>query len=249
MKTASIFALLALLGLVARPARAQTVISAPISEQISRKQILHQGVSTTLGRNGSDFSGSIFGALLEAVEIVISRRVGETEQLYGSVTSADIADFLKGKGFDIDRRNNSTASALANHSAASTATQNAGSVSVIAGALGERRSRVAAVVPVGTHVLGDRIAQAIKHGGTVAFGNGHIICHVLGHRLEGQRRRAPGDAGAIESVGAPCRTFGGGCAACPSLRNCLPEKTQRRGGRSRRGRWRRRRERPAAGGA
>jgi large subunit ribosomal protein L9 len=41
---------------------------------------------------------------LEAVEIVISRRVGETEQLYGSVTSADIADFLKGKGFDIDRR-------------------------------------------------------------------------------------------------------------------------------------------------
>ena len=53
---------------------------------------------------------------------------------------------------------------------------------VIAGALGERRSRVAAVVPVGTHVLGDRIAQAIKHGGTVAFGNGHIICHVLGHR-------------------------------------------------------------------
>ncbi|MEN9705553.1 MAG: Aspartokinase I/homoserine dehydrogenase [Pseudomonadota bacterium] len=30
-----------------------------------------QGVSTTLGRNGSDFSGSIFGALLEAVEIVI----------------------------------------------------------------------------------------------------------------------------------------------------------------------------------
>lgn len=30
-----------------------------------------QGVQTTLGRNGSDFSGSIFGALLDAVEIVI----------------------------------------------------------------------------------------------------------------------------------------------------------------------------------
>jgi aspartokinase/homoserine dehydrogenase 1 len=30
-----------------------------------------KGVQTTLGRNGSDFSGSIFGALLDAVEIVI----------------------------------------------------------------------------------------------------------------------------------------------------------------------------------
>ena len=41
---------------------------------------------------------------LEAIEIAMARRVGDTEQLYGSVTSADIADFLKGKGFDIDRR-------------------------------------------------------------------------------------------------------------------------------------------------
>ena len=35
---------------------------------------------------------------------MITRRVGETDQLYGSVTSADIADFLKAKGFEIDRR-------------------------------------------------------------------------------------------------------------------------------------------------
>ena len=41
---------------------------------------------------------------LEAVEIVITRRVGDTEQLYGSVTASDIADFLKGKGFEVDRR-------------------------------------------------------------------------------------------------------------------------------------------------
>lgn len=59
MKTASIFALLALLGLVARPARAQTVISAPISEQISRKQILHQGVSTTLKGRAKVLAGDI----------------------------------------------------------------------------------------------------------------------------------------------------------------------------------------------
>ena len=41
---------------------------------------------------------------LNAIDIVIARRVGDTEQLYGSVTSADIADFLKAKGFEIDRR-------------------------------------------------------------------------------------------------------------------------------------------------
>ena len=39
-----------------------------------------------------------------AIDIAIARRVGDTEQLYGSVTSADIADFLKAKGFEIDRR-------------------------------------------------------------------------------------------------------------------------------------------------
>jgi large subunit ribosomal protein L9 len=43
-------------------------------------------------------------ARLSEVEIVIARKVGETKALYGSVTTADIADGLKAKGFDIDRR-------------------------------------------------------------------------------------------------------------------------------------------------
>jgi large subunit ribosomal protein L9 len=38
------------------------------------------------------------------VDLVITRKVGETEILYGSVTSADIAEALAAKGFDIDRR-------------------------------------------------------------------------------------------------------------------------------------------------
>ena len=41
---------------------------------------------------------------LASVVITIARRVGETDQLYGSVTSADIADYLKDKGFEIDKR-------------------------------------------------------------------------------------------------------------------------------------------------
>ena len=38
------------------------------------------------------------------LEIVIARKVGETDALYGSVTSADIADALAARGFAIERR-------------------------------------------------------------------------------------------------------------------------------------------------
>jgi large subunit ribosomal protein L9 len=41
---------------------------------------------------------------LASVEVVISRKVGETDALYGSVTTADIAEALNAKGFDIDKR-------------------------------------------------------------------------------------------------------------------------------------------------
>jgi large subunit ribosomal protein L9 len=43
-------------------------------------------------------------ARLSTVDISIARRVGDTEQLYGSVTASDIVDFLKSKGFEVDRR-------------------------------------------------------------------------------------------------------------------------------------------------
>ena len=41
---------------------------------------------------------------LSGVEIQIARKVGETEVLFGSVTSADIAAAMAVKGFEIDRR-------------------------------------------------------------------------------------------------------------------------------------------------
>ena len=43
-------------------------------------------------------------ARLAAVDLTVARRVGDTEQLYGSVTAADIVDLLKERGFDVDRR-------------------------------------------------------------------------------------------------------------------------------------------------
>jgi large subunit ribosomal protein L9 len=39
-----------------------------------------------------------------SLELSLARRVGETEQLYGSVTSADLAEALAGKGLQIERR-------------------------------------------------------------------------------------------------------------------------------------------------
>ena len=43
-------------------------------------------------------------ARIGALEIEISRRVGENDALYGSVTSADVAQALKDKGFEVDKR-------------------------------------------------------------------------------------------------------------------------------------------------
>ncbi len=45
-----------------------------------------------------------FAARLSAVECVIARKVGDTETLYGSVTSADIYDALAAQQFEIDKR-------------------------------------------------------------------------------------------------------------------------------------------------
>ena len=41
---------------------------------------------------------------LNALELTIARKTGENDQLYGSVTNADIAELLASKGFEIDRR-------------------------------------------------------------------------------------------------------------------------------------------------
>jgi len=41
---------------------------------------------------------------IASLRYIAPRKVGENEVLYGSVTSGDIADFLKGKSVDLDKR-------------------------------------------------------------------------------------------------------------------------------------------------
>jgi large subunit ribosomal protein L9 len=43
-------------------------------------------------------------ARINSIRFVAPRKVGENDVLYGSVTSGDIAEFLKGKGVEIDKR-------------------------------------------------------------------------------------------------------------------------------------------------
>ncbi len=45
-----------------------------------------------------------FAARLSAIEVVVARRVGENDTLYGSVTAADIAESLEKQGIEIDKR-------------------------------------------------------------------------------------------------------------------------------------------------
>jgi len=42
--------------------------------------------------------------MLEAVEVVVRRKVGEQDALYGSVTNSDVAEELEKKGYKIEKR-------------------------------------------------------------------------------------------------------------------------------------------------
>jgi len=43
-------------------------------------------------------------ALLNGVSVKFTRKTGENDQMFGSVTSADVADSLAGQGFKVDKR-------------------------------------------------------------------------------------------------------------------------------------------------
>ncbi len=68
------------------------------------KQVERERVKLDAKEAEEQGAAESIAAKMASVEIVISRKVGETEALYGSVTSADIAEGLAKHGFDIDKR-------------------------------------------------------------------------------------------------------------------------------------------------
>ena len=72
----------------------------------SNKKIVEQERSAHLRRDAKKESdASELGKLMSAVTINISQKAGENDQLFGSVTSKDIAEALEKQNYTVDRRN------------------------------------------------------------------------------------------------------------------------------------------------
>ena len=70
----------------------------------NRRQVERQRAKFDATESEERKIAEALAARLASVEVVIARKVGETEALYGSVTSGDIAEALTAQGFEIDRR-------------------------------------------------------------------------------------------------------------------------------------------------
>ena len=68
------------------------------------KQIERERVKLDAQEAEERTAAEAIAARMSGVQVVVRRKVGETEALYGSVTSADIAEALAKQGFEIDKR-------------------------------------------------------------------------------------------------------------------------------------------------
>jgi large subunit ribosomal protein L9 len=72
--------------------------------EANKRQIERERKIAEVREANEKTDAEVFAGRLTQVEIEIARRVGESDTLYGSVTSADIAHALQAKGFEIDKR-------------------------------------------------------------------------------------------------------------------------------------------------
>ena len=70
----------------------------------NKKQIAREKAKADVREAHEVSEAQALGARVEAAEITIARRVGEHDTLYGSVTSADVAEALAARGVVVDRR-------------------------------------------------------------------------------------------------------------------------------------------------
>ena len=66
---------------------------------IEREKKAHEA---RLAKEKAEFES--LAARINSIRFVAPRKVGENDVLYGSFTSGDVAEFLKGKGIEIDKR-------------------------------------------------------------------------------------------------------------------------------------------------
>ncbi|MEX1128236.1 MAG: 50S ribosomal protein L9 [Vicinamibacterales bacterium] len=78
-------------------------LALPVTEA-SRRQIAREREKAEARDAEERAAAEALGQRVSAIDISIARRVGENNAMYGSVTSADIAEALKAKGFEVEKR-------------------------------------------------------------------------------------------------------------------------------------------------
>jgi large subunit ribosomal protein L9 len=68
------------------------------------KQVEHQQRISAAASAKAKGEASSLAEKISAVTVTITRKVGEEDRLFGSVTTKDIATALKEKGFEVDRK-------------------------------------------------------------------------------------------------------------------------------------------------
>ncbi len=71
----------------------------------SNKKIVEQERQAHLRRDAKEVADATdLGKMMANLSVTISQKAGENNQLFGSVTSKDIADLLEKQGYSIERR-------------------------------------------------------------------------------------------------------------------------------------------------
>jgi len=71
----------------------------------ANKAVIEQMKAAAVRKSAREKTGAeALAQQLNEVQLAFERKVGEKDHLFGSVTSADIAAALEGKGFNVDRR-------------------------------------------------------------------------------------------------------------------------------------------------
>jgi large subunit ribosomal protein L9 len=76
-----------------------------IEATAGNKAVIEQMKQSAVRRSAIEKADSeALGKQLDGVTLTFARKAGEKDHLFGSVTSADIAEALEQKGFNVDRR-------------------------------------------------------------------------------------------------------------------------------------------------
>lgn len=76
-----------------------------IEATATNKSVIEQMKAASVRRSAKEKTqAEELSKQFEGASVTFTRRSGENDQLFGSVTSSDIADALEKKGFNIDRR-------------------------------------------------------------------------------------------------------------------------------------------------